>query len=64
MQEGKNMGIMITLKKPTAESMVPLGEALALLPFSRHFPDAPALVTQIEAVQTAAETRPVRTSSA
>jgi hypothetical protein len=42
---------------------VPLGEALALLPFSRHFPAALALVTPIEAVQTAAETRPVRPSS-
>jgi hypothetical protein len=43
--------------------MVPLGEALALLPFSRDFPDALALVTQIEAVQMAAETRPVQPSS-
>ena len=44
--------------------LVPLGEALALLPFSRHFPAALALVTPIEAVPTAAETRPVRPSSA
>ena len=44
--------------------MVPLGEAVALLSFSRHFPAALALVTPIEAVQTAAETRPVRPSSA
>jgi hypothetical protein len=44
--------------------MVPLGEALALLPFSRHFPAALALVTPIEAVQTVAETRPVWPSSA
>jgi len=36
--------------------MVPLGEALALLPFSRHFPDALTHVLQIVAVRTTAET--------
>jgi hypothetical protein len=37
--------------------MVPLGEALALLPFSRHFPEALAHVLQIVAVRTTAEPR-------
>ena len=53
-----------TLATGAMVPMVPLGEALALLPFSRHFPDALALVAQIEAMQTAVETRPVRPSSA
>jgi hypothetical protein len=37
--------------------MVPLGEALALLPFSRHFPEALPHVLQIVAVRTTAESR-------
>ena len=46
--------------RPTGATvlMVPLGEARAVLPLSRHFPDARALVTQIEAVRTAATPRP------
>jgi hypothetical protein len=44
--------------------MVPLGEAFALLPFSRHFPEALAHVLQLVAVQTAAETRPDSAPSA
>ena len=36
--------------------MVPLGEAFALLPLSRHFPEALAHVLQIVAIRTAAET--------
>jgi len=36
--------------------MVPLGEAFALLPFSRHFPEALVHVLQIMAVRTTAET--------
>jgi hypothetical protein len=44
--------------------MVPLGEAFALLPLSRHFPDALAPVLQIVAVRTAAETRSASTPSA
>jgi hypothetical protein len=53
-----------TLATGATALMVPLGEAVALLPFSRHCPAALALVTPIEAVPTAAETRPVRPSSA
>ena len=53
-----------TLATGATALMVPLGEALALLLFSRPCPDALALVTPIEAVQTAAKTRPVRPSSA
>jgi hypothetical protein len=53
-----------TLATGATVLMVPLGEAVALLPFSRHCPAALALVPPIEAVQTAAETRPVRPSSA
>jgi hypothetical protein len=34
--------------------VVPLGEALALLPFSRHFPDAVVHVGRIEALRTGA----------
>jgi len=52
-----------TLATGATVLMVPLGEALALLPFSRDFPDALALVTPIEAAQMAAETRPVGPSS-
>ena len=37
--------------------MVSLGEAFALLPLSRHFPEALAHVLQIVAVRSAAETR-------
>jgi hypothetical protein len=37
--------------------MAPLGEALALLPFSRHFPEALTHVLQIVAARTTAETR-------
>ena len=37
--------------------MVPLGEAFALLPWSRLFPEALAPVLQIMAARTAAETR-------
>jgi len=44
--------------------MVPLGEAFALLPLSRHFPEALAPVLQIVAVRTAAETRAASTPSA
>jgi len=46
--------------RPTGATvlMVPLGEALAVLPFSRHFPGARALVTQIEAVRTAPAPHP------
>jgi hypothetical protein len=33
--------------------LVPLGEALAILPFRRHFPEALAQVMRIEAVRTA-----------
>ena len=36
--------------------MVPLGEAFALLPLSRHFPEALVHVLQIMAVRTTAET--------
>ena len=36
--------------------MAPLGEAFALLPFSRHFPEALTHVLQIVAVRTTAET--------
>jgi hypothetical protein len=39
--------------------MVPLGEAFALLAFSRHFPDALTHVLQIVAVRTTAETHGV-----
>jgi len=44
--------------------MVPLGEAFALLPLSRHFPKALAPVLQIVAVRTAAETCSASTPSA
>ena len=43
--------------------MVPLGEAFALLPLSRHFPEALVHVLQIIAVRTAAETHPASTPS-
>jgi hypothetical protein len=44
--------------------LVPLGEAFALLPLSRHFPEALAPVLQIVAVRTAAETRAASIPSA
>ena len=44
--------------------LVPLGEAFAILPFSRHFPEALAHVLQIVAMRTAAETRPASSPSA
>jgi hypothetical protein len=53
-----------TLAQGGTALMVPLGEAFALLPFSRHFPEALAYVLQIMAVRTAAETRPASTPSA
>jgi hypothetical protein len=44
--------------------LVPLGEAFALLPLSRHFPEALDPVLQIVAVRTAAETRAASIPSA
>ena len=44
--------------------MIPLEEAFALLPLSRHFPEALVHVLQIIAVRTVAETRPASTPSA
>ena len=44
--------------------MVSLGEAFALLPLSRHFPEALASVLQIVAARTTAETRAASTPSA
>ena len=44
--------------------MIPLEEAFALLPLSRHFPEALVHVLQIIAVRTAAETHPASTPSA
>jgi len=44
-----------TLAPGTTALVVPLGEALALLPFSRHFPDACVHVGRIEAIRTRAE---------
>jgi hypothetical protein len=46
-----------TLAQGGTALMVPLGEALALLPFSPHFPEALTHVLQIVAVRTTAETR-------
>ena len=46
-----------TLAQGGTALMVPLGEAFALLPLSRHFPDALTHVLQIVAVRTTAETR-------
>ena len=46
-----------TLAQGGTALMVPLGEAFALLPFSRHFPDALGHVLQIVAARTTAETR-------
>jgi hypothetical protein len=46
-----------TLPQGDTALMVPLGDAFALLPFSRHFPDALTHVLQIMAVCTTAETR-------
>jgi hypothetical protein len=43
-----------TLASGTTTLAVPLGEALALLPFSRHFPDALVHVGRIEALRTGA----------
>ena len=45
-----------TLAQGGTALMVPLGEAFALLPFSRHFPEALVHVLQIMAVRTTAET--------
>jgi hypothetical protein len=45
-----------TLAQGGTALMVPLGEAFAVLPFSRHFPDALTHVLQIVAVRTTAET--------
>jgi hypothetical protein len=53
-----------TLAQETTALMVSLGEAFALLPFSRHFPEALTHVLQLVAVQTAAETRPTAPPSA
>src|SRR5262245_30202570 len=47
-----------TLGKGETALMVPVGEALAVLPFSRHFPDAIALVAWITTLQTALEKLP------
>ena len=47
-----------TLAQGATVLIVSLGEAFAILPFSRHFPEALAHVLQIMAVRTAAETRP------
>jgi hypothetical protein len=44
-----------TLAHGATVLMVPLGEALALLAFSGHFPDALAQVTRIEAFEHGAE---------
>jgi hypothetical protein len=44
--------------------MVPLGEAFALLPWSRQFPEALAHVLQIVAARMTAETRAASTPSA
>jgi hypothetical protein len=46
-----------TLAQGDTALMVPLGEALALLPLSRHFPEALTHVLQIVAVRTTAEPR-------
>jgi hypothetical protein len=46
-----------TLATGATVLMMPLGEALAVLPLRRHFPDALAPVTRSEALQ-AAETHP------
>ena len=45
-----------TLATGATVLMVPLGEALAVLPFRRHFPEALTHVLQIVAVRTTAET--------
>jgi len=52
------------LAQGTTALMVPLGEAFALLPLSRHFPEALAHVLQIVAIRTAAETRAASTPRA
>ena len=44
-----------TLAHGAMSLMVPLGEALALLPFSRHFPSALAQVMRIEALGNCAQ---------
>jgi hypothetical protein len=48
-----------TLADGTTTLLVPLGEALAVLPFSRHFPEALAQVMRIEAVRTASSFRKI-----
>jgi hypothetical protein len=45
-----------TLAQGGTALMVPLGEAFALLPLSRHFPETLAHVLQIVAARTTAET--------
>ena len=40
------------LASGTPVLVVPLGEALAVLPFSRHFPEARGYVERLEALQT------------
>ena len=62
--EGTALTRLCTLATGATVLMVPLGEALALLPFSRPCPAALAFVTPSEVVPTAAATRPVRPSSA
>ena len=47
-----------TLANGTTALLVPLGEALAVLPFSRHFPEALAQVRRIEAVGTVISAKP------
>jgi hypothetical protein len=47
-----------TLAPGTTVLMVSLGEALALLPFSRHFPEALPQVLQIVAERSAAKPGP------
>ena len=53
-----------TLAQGGTALMVPLGEAFALLPWSRHFPEALAHVLQIVAIRTAAEMRATSTPRA
>src|SRR5437762_14266707 len=52
------------LAQGTTALMVSLGEAFALLPLSRHFPEALAHVLQIVAIRTAAEMRATSTPRA
>ena len=52
-----------TLTQGGTALMIPLEEAFALLPLSRHFPAALVHILQIIAVRTAAETHPASTPS-